>query len=74
DFVDLFADRLREVHMYERESDRHYPPRDMSVLGPIVDRLLGTPCDWWTLELDDYAEALATRTLLLDDLKEKRSS
>jgi sugar phosphate isomerase/epimerase len=71
DFVDLFANRLLEVHMYERESDRHYPPQDMRVLGPIVDRLLDTPCTWWTLELEEYAEALATRTLLLDYLAQK---
>jgi len=66
DFVDKFAERLFEVHMYETESDRHYPPRDMSVLGPVVDRLLNTRCSWWTIELDDCAEALSTRRLLLD--------
>jgi sugar phosphate isomerase/epimerase len=66
DFVDMFADRLVEVHMYEREADRHYPPQDMKFLGPIVERLLATRCSWWTLELDDYAEALATRALLLE--------
>jgi sugar phosphate isomerase/epimerase len=74
DFVALFADRLCEVHMYERESDRHYPPRDMSVLGPIVDRLLDTPCRWWTIELDDYDEALATRRLLLGYLRQDGNS
>jgi sugar phosphate isomerase/epimerase len=68
DFVDTFADRLYEVHMYEREVDRHYPPQDMRILGPIVDRLLGTRCAWWTIELDDYAEALSTRNLLLGHL------
>ena len=66
DFVDIFADRLLEVHMYERETDRHYPPRDMTVLGPIVDRLLMTSCRWWTIELGDDDEALATRALLVD--------
>jgi sugar phosphate isomerase/epimerase len=66
DFVDTFEDRLLEVHMYERETDRHYPPRDMSVLGPIVDRLLTTSCGWWTIELGDDDEALATRALLID--------
>jgi len=68
-FVDLFAGRLIEAHVYERESDRHYPPRDMSMLGPIVDGLLGTHCAWWTIELDDLDEALATRALLLDYLR-----
>jgi sugar phosphate isomerase/epimerase len=70
DFVEAFAPRLTEVHIYEKETDRHYPPRDMALLGPIVDRLIGTQCRWWTIELDDYDEALATRALLLDYLSE----
>jgi sugar phosphate isomerase/epimerase len=69
DFVEMFAERLCEVHMYERETDRHYPPHDMSILGPIVDRLLDTPCNWWTIELENYDEALATRALLFDYLQ-----
>jgi sugar phosphate isomerase/epimerase len=69
EFIDLFAHRLVEVHMYEEERDRHYPPRDMTILGPIVDRLLTTPCTWWTIELDDCAEVLATRALLLHYLR-----
>jgi sugar phosphate isomerase/epimerase len=72
DFVELFTDRLHEAHVYEREEDRHYPPRDMSVLGPIVDRLLETHCTWWTIELNDYDEALATRSLLLDYLHQTK--
>jgi sugar phosphate isomerase/epimerase len=68
DFVNTFADRLLEAHIYEREADRHYPPQDMSILGPIVDRLLATQCIWWTIELDDPVEALSTRALLLDHL------
>lgn len=72
DFVEAFAPRLTEVHIYERETDRHYPPQDMNLLGPIVDRLIEMSCRWWTIELDDYAEALATRTLLLHYLESKR--
>jgi len=79
DFLGMVADRIFEVHMYERETAlrqaqdtaRHYPPQDMTILGPIVDRLLDTQCTWWTIELDDYAEALATRTLLLDYLDDR---
>jgi sugar phosphate isomerase/epimerase len=66
DFVDILHGRLREAHIYERETDRHYPPRDMETLSPIVDRLLQIQCGWWTIELDDYGEALSTRSLLLD--------
>jgi sugar phosphate isomerase/epimerase len=69
EYLESFADRLYEVHVYGYEADRHYPPRDMRALGPIVDRLLETACRWWTIELDDYAEILATRQLLLDYLK-----
>jgi sugar phosphate isomerase/epimerase len=68
DFLEMVADWLFEVHMYERETDRHRPPQDMTILGPIVDRLLATQCTWWTIELDDCAEALATRSLLLNYL------
>ncbi|MEJ2559476.1 MAG: TIM barrel protein [Anaerolineae bacterium] len=68
DFLEMVADRLWQVHIYEREMDRHYPPRDMTLLGPIVQRLLITHCTWWTIELDVETEALATRTLLLDYL------
>jgi sugar phosphate isomerase/epimerase len=71
DFLDLVADRLHHVHIYERETDRHYPPRDMTILAPIVDRLLSTTCRWWTIELNDEAEALATRALLLAYLDSK---
>ena len=71
DFVEIMSRRLQEVHMYERETDRHHPPKDMSVLGPIVNRLLDTECDWWTIELDDYDEALDTRKLLLGYLQKE---
>jgi len=72
DFVDMFAGRLIEAHVYERESGRHYPPHDMTILGPIVDGLLATQCAWWTIELNDLDDALATRTLVLDYLGTKR--
>ena len=70
DYVEAFTPRLTEVHIYEKETNRHHPPQDMSILGPIVDRLVETPCRWWTIELEDYDEALATRALLLDYLSE----
>jgi sugar phosphate isomerase/epimerase len=74
DFIEAFQDRLFEVHMYERETDRHHPPQDMIVLGPIVDRLLSTTCTWWTIELNDYDQVLATRTLLLDYMRTETPS
>lgn len=65
DFVDAFEDRLFEAHIYGYEEDRHYPPQDISLLGPILDRILETKCTWWTIELDAYDEILFTRDLLL---------
>jgi sugar phosphate isomerase/epimerase len=60
DIVDLFQDRLSEVHFYEKELDRHYPPENLEVLGPVIDRLLLTDCQWWTVELPDNSELVET--------------
>ncbi|UCH42577.1 MAG: sugar phosphate isomerase/epimerase [Dehalococcoidales bacterium] len=73
DFLRMVAPRLVEAHVYERELDRHYPPTDMAVLGPVIDFLLETGCRWWTLELDNYSEALDTRDLLVDYLKKRNT-
>ena len=64
EFLATVRTRLREIHLYERETDRHYPPTDMHILGPLLDDL-PPECDWWTIELDDYDEALFTRSLAL---------
>jgi sugar phosphate isomerase/epimerase len=68
DFIDCFADRLIEVHIYGYEADRHYPIGDIAPFEPILDRLLETSCRWWTIELEDPGEALSTRALLLNYL------
>ena len=72
DYIATFSERLFEVHMYEREEDRHYPPKDMTILGPVIERLFQTRCSWWTLELPALYEALATRALLLAYMEGKR--
>ncbi len=64
EIIDMFQDRLSEVHFYEKELDRHYPPKDLSILGPIMDRLLLTHCRWWTIELDDFNEVKDTVALI----------
>jgi len=74
DIIDMFEDRLVEVHMYERELDRHYPPKDMSILGPVVDRLLETECRWWTIELADYPDILKTSGLLNEHITARHSN
>jgi sugar phosphate isomerase/epimerase len=67
--IRLAAERLMEVHFYESETDRHWAPRNMDILGPIVDRLITTSCRWWTIELEDTRDVLLTRQLLVDHLR-----
>jgi hypothetical protein len=64
DFVDAFESRLCEVHIYGWEADRHYPINDIEPMKPLLRRLLTTQCHWWTIELEDYSEALSTQSLL----------
>lgn len=64
--IHLVAERLMEVHFYESETDRHWAPRNMDILGPIVDKLIATDCRWWTIELENTQDVLLTRKLLID--------
>lgn len=64
EIVEMFAHALEEVHFYEYETDTHYAPKDMSILGPIVDALCATECTWWTIELNCYEDILNTRRLV----------
>lgn len=73
DIIDLFSSKLEEVHLYESETDTHHAPQNLNVLGPILDRLVQTSCRWWTIELDDYAEILHTRQLVLQHLSQNKS-
>ncbi|WP_163338160.1 sugar phosphate isomerase/epimerase [Desulfopila sp. IMCC35008] len=68
--IELFGRMIEEVHFYEYETDTHYAPQDMSVLGPIVDSLLETQCTWWTIELSSYEDILNTRNLIHNHLIE----
>jgi sugar phosphate isomerase/epimerase len=67
--IDLAAERLVEVHFYASETDRHWAPRNMDILGPIADKLITTDCRWWTIELEDTQDVLFTRGLLIDYFK-----
>lgn len=69
--IELYAHKLEEVHFYEYETDTHYAPKDMSILGPIVESLLKTQCTWWTIELSYFEEILNTRSLVHRYLIEK---
>lgn len=68
--IEMFRNAMEEVHFYEYETDVHYAPSDMSILGPVVDALLETDCRWWTIELTEYADILNTRRLVGDYLME----
>ena len=71
--IDLAAERLVEVHFYESETDRHWAPRNMDILGPIADKLVTTDCRWWTIELEDTQDVLSTRRLLIDYFKKTKN-
>ena len=71
--IDLAAERLMEVHLYESETDRHWAPRNMDILGPIVDKLITTDCRWWTIELEDTRDVLNTRQLLVDHFEKTKT-
>lgn len=72
DYMAPLLPLVHEAHVYEIETDRHYPPRDMNRLGPVLDRLLATECRWWTIELESRDEALATHQLLRDYLRARQ--
>ncbi|MCF8108745.1 MAG: hypothetical protein K9J81_07105 [Desulfohalobiaceae bacterium] len=55
------------------ETDRHWAPRTMDILAPIVDRLLTTACRWWTIELEDTRDICRTRQLLADHFEKNRT-
>lgn len=61
--------RLAEVHFYKSETNRDYPPVDMTILGQIVGALRTTSCDWWTIELGSVTKIEATCRLLREYLK-----
>ena len=66
-----FLPRLLEIHFYGTEKERHYPLESMDSVAHIVDVVLESSCRWWTIELEDYEEALSTRLLLEEYLNAK---
>mgnify|MGYP001816909579 CR=1 FL=1 len=68
DYIDGVAGRLVGVHLYEKDIQRHVAPADMRTLGPVVDRLAQTDCQWWPIELENLAEMKATRRMALNHL------
>jgi len=70
DYINVFSDKLYEIHLYGFESDRHYPPKRLEDVKPMLDLSLKTNCKWWTIELDDYEEILFTKGLISGYLEE----
>jgi len=67
DIVDMFSPRLAEVHIYGKEDERgHHPITDMEAMALVLEQLLNTGCNWWTIELKDTFQALETKQQLLD--------
>jgi sugar phosphate isomerase/epimerase len=72
-FLERVAEHVHEAHMYgKEEQDRHHPIRRVEDFRPLVERLAQTACRWWTVELDDYAEALESRAILLRCLRDRQ--
>lgn len=71
DYINKFADRLHELHLYGYESDRHYPPQSLSEIEGLLDIAKSINCNWWTIELDDYDEIQFTKGLVSGYLKER---
>ncbi len=65
EIIDMFTPRLSEAHVYAEEKETgHCPITDTRSIGPVLDRLLGTGCGWWTVELKPCSEAYSTKKLL----------
>ena len=74
DYLDRAAGYVYEAHMYgKEEEDRHHPIRSAEDIQPIVNRLAETDCRWWTIELDDYEQALETREILRSCLRARKA-
>lgn len=68
-FVELFGERLFEVHVYGKEDEQgHHPIEDIAPFRPLIANLLRTSCRWWTIELQHPTDALGTQALLMGEL------
>ncbi len=63
-FAAELGDRIEHVHVYGRQDTIHHPPSSIEEIRQVVDALLATRCEWWTIELFGVSEAVATRDML----------
>jgi sugar phosphate isomerase/epimerase len=66
-FLERVASRVVNAHVYEveRVGVGHIAPIDLRVIGPLLESLLHTGCDWWLIELADQEAVERTQALLL---------
>lgn len=64
DFLKMVSPHVVNAHVYEAENPHHIAPQDLDLIGPMLEHLLQTNCDWWVIELEDKQEVEHTRALL----------
>lgn len=64
DFARLVRDHVRSAHVYEREDPHHIAPESLDNIGPALEVLLESECDWWVVELFDAQEIRRTKDML----------
>ncbi|MCS3901264.1 sugar phosphate isomerase/epimerase family protein [Methanococcus voltae] len=65
DTVDLFAEYIHNVHVYENEVEgKHIAPKNLDNLKPVLDRLLNYKKDFWLVELMDNTSCQNTKNML----------
>ncbi|MBP2171817.1 sugar phosphate isomerase/epimerase family protein [Methanococcus voltae] len=71
DTVDLFAEYIHNVHVYENEIDgKHIAPKNLDNLKPVLDKLLNYKKDFWLVELMDNESCQNTKNMLTNYLME----
>ncbi|MBP2144278.1 sugar phosphate isomerase/epimerase [Methanococcus voltae] len=71
DTVDLFAEYIHNVHVYENEIDgKHIAPKNLDNLKPVLDKLLNHKKDFWLVELMDDKSCQNTKNMLTNYLLE----
>jgi len=75
EFLRLVKKYVTNAHIYlmETEEQVHLPPRNIDEIRLVLDELLDTSCDWWTIELANIRELIKTKRVLDAYLSESRT-
>jgi len=74
DFLRIILPYVSCAHIYEAEDGtppRHLPPKDLSLIGPSLELLLESQCNWWMIELWNRLEDLFSTRKMLEDFLNK---